>query len=83
MTQHDTPEAVEARAAYLERDPRFTNAAAMLRRLHQRAVEAERERDEDQGVIAVWRGRTERAEAALATARAAILALIGKEARDD
>ena len=38
------------------RSPTMLNAAAELRRLHQ-------EHEEDQKVIAVWRGRTQRAEA--------------------
>ena len=42
---HDTPEAVEAMALDVERTF-YSDAAGMLRRLHQRAVAAERERDE-------------------------------------
>ena len=45
MSPHDTPEAVEAMALGVERTF-YSEAAAMLRRLHQRAVDAERERDE-------------------------------------
>ena len=48
MTQHDTPDAVEAMAARIgcQIDPTLYGGDAMLRRLHQRAMDAERERDE-------------------------------------
>lgn len=59
---------------------RYGDVAAELRRL----AAVERERDQDQGVIAVWRGRTQRAEAdrdRLAAEVEALRAML-REARD-
>lgn len=49
--QHDTPEAVEAMAAGWDYND-APQTAAMLRRLHQRAVDAEREREALQAATA-------------------------------
>lgn len=74
MTQHDTSEAVAAFASLLDirEDQRVMDPtiAAMLRRLHTRAVEAERERDGLKTALAAMMGEAQKAQAALATARA-------------
>lgn len=57
MSTHDTPEAVEAMADVFDNvrlqglEDLCLDAAAMLRRLHKRTVNAERERDELQGLL--------------------------------
>lgn len=47
---HDTPEAVERHAEHVA-SRYLPGTATMLRRLHKRAVDAERERDELQGLL--------------------------------
>jgi hypothetical protein len=70
---HDTPEAVEAYASLLDirEDQRVMDPtiAAMLRRLHSRAVEVERERDQAYK-SGFADGYEDGEKAALATARA-------------
>jgi hypothetical protein len=72
-THHDTPEAVEAFASLLDirEDQRVMDPviAAMLRRLHQRAVDAEQESTEAMARIL---RENDDLRAALATARAAL-----------
>lgn len=72
----DTPEAVEALARRLGGVPldmtvdEFDEAAAMLRRLHARAVEAEDQASRAISAAENWRHETRRTREALATARA-------------
>lgn len=52
-------------------------AAELLREQHAEIKRLRAEREEDQGVIAVWRGRTQRAEAEIERLREALRSIAG------